>query len=174
MPEGIAVQVNRRNPRVAAVVDGDNIFRNLEGRRISPDVDLFANALRERGVGSTTVCQNFFREVDRNNWERIQHLRTVRVGENCDRKVMLVAIDYVMSGLDWLIIASGDADYLPLVEATQHAGTHVEIWALRRAASKHLIYAVDSVRWIDDLIVANTHRLVADQSAVASINGMAA
>jgi hypothetical protein len=174
MREGITVKINRQVLRVAAVVDGDNIFRNAEGRRISPDIDLFANALRERGVNSTTICQNFFRDVDRNNWQRIPNLRTARAGENCDRKVMLIAIDYVMSGLDWLIIASGDADYLPLVEAAQHAGTRVEIWALRCAASKQLIYAVDSVRWIDDLIVTNAHRPFLDRSSITSIDGMAA
>jgi hypothetical protein len=150
----VAIKHASRHVPIAAVLDGDNIFRDDDQRRITPDVVDLASALQERGVRSTTVCQNFFTRPQRNSWKRFPYFYTFSTGENCDRMLMLVAIEYVMSGLDWLIIGSGDADYLPLVEAARHAGTRVEVWAKHSNASKRLVYEADSVVWIDDLIVA--------------------
>jgi hypothetical protein len=163
------------NPiRIAAVLDGDNIFRDDNGHRISSDLNTLISALRERGVRTATVCQNFFKRSERDDWQRVPRLNAVSTGGNCDTKVMLVAINYIMSGLDWLIIASGDGDYLPLVEAAQHAGTRVEIWARRSNASKRLVFAADSIRWIDDLVVALPRKQSGHRSVTAVVSGLAA
>lgn len=170
----LAIKRASRHVPIAAVLDGDNIFRDEDERRITPDVVDLTNALQERGVRSTTVCQNFFTRPERESWKRLPYFYTISTGENCDRMVMLVGIEYVLSGLGWLIIASGDADYLPLLEAAQHAGTRVEIWSKRANASKRLMQAADSVRLIDDLIVARPRKHALNPSAPTTVPALAA
>jgi len=145
------------NPRIAAVFDGDNLFRHWARGQIQPCVPALTEALRNRGVQSTTVVRNFFRREERLRW-RGAGVETKSVNRNCDRDAMLVAIEYVMRGLDTLILGTGDSDFLPLVNATRHAGTSVELWTKQRSVSRKLLSVADSVRFIDDLIEQNTDR----------------
>lgn len=53
-----------------------------------------------------------------------------------------------------LVLASGDRDYVPLVDVAHRNDWRVEVWAFRSSLSKHgeLAQAVDAVRLLDDCL----------------------
>jgi uncharacterized LabA/DUF88 family protein len=59
---------------------------------------------------------------------------------------MGIAADIVRAWdhLDVVVLASGDGDFVPMLELAQHKGCRVEVLAFREAASQTLIDMSDS------------------------------
>jgi uncharacterized LabA/DUF88 family protein len=79
-------------------------------------------------------------------------LGCVATGINVDPSVKLAAVEYALAGLDCLILVASDGGYDEVIHAIRRCGVRVELWALRAAVARHLVYAADAVRWIDDLV----------------------
>ena len=142
---------------VACVVDMDNVCsrRGKFGRRAWACLDVlqFGAALKERGVSRGTICQHQpFNAYGSKLWSGLG-LKTVSTRENADDRVKLEAVTYAIeSKIKWLILVASDGGYFDTLARIRECGIKVELWALREAVSRDLIFLVDRVRWIDDLI----------------------
>ena len=153
--------------RVACVVDFDNVCsrRGKYGKRAWACLDVvrFVSALRERGVSTGTVCQNDYLGVCGSKLWTAAGFRSVATGQNVDDTVKLVAATYALEGLDWLVLVASDGGYAEIIKIIRDCKIRVEVWALREAAARPLLYVADSVRWIDDFVVEPSHRPTKDK-----------
>lgn len=143
-------------PRIACIVDLDNLCsrRGQHGRRAWAHLDVvaFTAAIRDRGATKGIVFQNQNAgEFGLKLWSA-GGLGCVATGINVDPLVKLAAVDYAFAGLDCLILVASDGGYDEVIHAIRRCGVRVELWALRAAVARHLVYAADAVRWIDDLV----------------------
>jgi hypothetical protein len=143
-----------RRPRIACVIDADNIWVHGNKPRASRFVLRLVEALEQRGIQHGIVCRNVFSESERALW-RPTRFEPRATSCNCDPFVVHAAITYLQDGLDWLILVGGDGDYVPLVKAAQAAGTSVEVWARRSTASHALMKAADRVCFIENIVRAD-------------------
>ncbi len=146
-----------RQANIACVIDMDNVCnrRGKYGRCAQARLDVlqFGAALKERGVSRGTVCQHQpFNVYGSKLWSTLG-LKTVSTGENADERVKLEAVTYsVDAKIDWLILVAGDGGYYDTLATIRECGIKVELWALRGAVARDLIFLADRVRWIDDLV----------------------
>jgi len=143
-------------PLIACVADLDNLCsrRGQRGRRARACLDAlgFLSALRERGVTKGTVFQNQkFGDYGSKLWSA-GGLKCVATGENVDPWVERAAIDYAVNGACSLILIASDGGYDETIRAIRRCGVRVELWALRAAIARHLIFAADAVQWIDHFV----------------------
>lgn len=143
-------------PLIACVADLDNLCsrRGQRGMRARACLDAlgFLSALRERGVTKGTVFQNQkFGDYGSKLWSA-GGLKCVATGQNVDPWVERAAIDYAASGARTLIIIASDGGYDETIHAIRRRGVRVELWALRAAIARHLMFAADEVRWIDHFV----------------------
>ena len=147
----------RGDGAIACVVDMDNLCsrRGKFGRRAWAQLDVlrFAAALNERGVNQGTVCQHqSFGACASKIWAGLG-LKPISTHENADERVKLEAVTYALNGgLDWLILVASDGGYAEVIDAIRNCSIKVELWALRDAASRDLLYLADRIRWIDYLV----------------------
>jgi hypothetical protein len=172
---------------VVCVVDMDNVCsrRGKYGRRAWACLDVlqFGSALKERGVFQGTICQHQpFSAYGARLWDGLG-LKTVSTGENADDRVKLEAVTYALeAGVDWLILVASDGGYYDTLISIQECGIKIELWALREAVSRDLIFLADRVRWIDDLVdeprppgnAPANHNLAACANAPPTFNDIAA
>jgi hypothetical protein len=143
---------------VACVVDLDNLcnYRNTFGRHAWLPLDLFSFglALKRRGVDRGTVFQNLsISACGEQIWSQVG-LNVVSTNENVDEALKLQAVNYTLEHKpEWLVMVANDGGYLEVVDAIRAAGiTKVELWAQRSKVSRKLIYHVDRVIWIDEMV----------------------
>jgi hypothetical protein len=146
-----------RQGRVACVVDMDNVCsrRGKYGRRAWAPLNVlaFAAAIKERGITLGTICQHQpFHACGSKLWSSLG-LRTVSTGENADERVKLEAVTYASEAkIDWLVLIASDGGYFDTLSLIRECGIKIELWALREAVSRNLIFLVDRLRWIDELV----------------------
>jgi len=100
-----------------------------------PEENLFFEALKKAGFEvKSKDLQVFFGGIKKGDWD---------VGITMD-------IIKQMNKLDAIILASGDGDYIPLVEYLKNFGVHVEVIAFGKSASSKLIESADDFTNIDD------------------------
>ncbi len=143
-------------PRIACIVDLDNLCsrRGQHGTRAWAHLDVvaFTAAIRNRGATKGIVFQNQNAgDFGLKLWSA-GGLGCVATGTNVDPSVKLAAVDYALAGLDCLILVASDGGYDEVIHAIRRCGVRVELWALRATVARHLVYAADAVRWIDDLV----------------------
>lgn len=150
--------IKHPHQRIAVLIDTNNLYhsaRSLYGRRVnfaelleqassnrelvraiayvvksdSPEEDSFFEALNERGIETKTKdLQIFFDGTKKADWD---------VG------ITLDAIRFAPK-VDAIILASGDGDYVPLVEHLKGCfGVQVEVIAFGRSTSARLKEVVD-------------------------------
>jgi len=135
----------------------DNVCsrRGKYGRRAWACLDVlqFGVALKERGVTRGTICQHQpFNAYGSKLWSGLG-LKTVSTRENADERVKLEAVTYAVdSNIKWLILVASDGGYFDTLATIRECGIKVELWALREAVSRDLLFLADRVRWIDDLV----------------------
>src|SRR6056297_2068300 len=154
--------------RIGLFVDTQNLYyaaRDRHGRHVDY-ARLLVHAARGRRLAQATAYV-VEREGERQAFGFVTKLsalqyrvrrRTVRVHRTDDegRTVlegdwdMGIAADIVRAwdGLDVLVLASGDGDFVPIVHVAQERGLRVESVAFRATTSQDLIDAVDR---FDDL-----------------------
>lgn len=142
--------------RIACLVDLDNICnrRGQRGRRAWANLDIitFTAAVRDRGATTGIVFQNQpASDFGEKLWAK-SGLKCIATGRNVDESVKLAAVNYALAGLDSLILVASDGGYDEVIHAIRSCGIRVELWALRAAVAKHLVFAADAVRWIDSLV----------------------
>jgi hypothetical protein len=140
-----------RRPRIACVIDADNIWVHGNKPRASRFVLRLVEALEQRGIQRGTVCRNVFSESELALWQPTR-FEPRAANCNCDPFVVHAAIAYLQGGLDWLILVGGDGDYVPLVKAAQAAGASVEVWTRRSTASHALMKTADRVCFVEDIV----------------------
>jgi uncharacterized LabA/DUF88 family protein len=151
-------QATDTNKTIVCVIDFNNVCsrRGKLGRRAWAQLDVlkFAAALKDRGVSQGTICQHQpFTAYSSKIWSGLG-LKTISTRENADERVKLEAVTYALkANLGWLVLVASDGGYAEIVTKIRACGIKVELWALRHAASRDLLYLADRVRWIDDLLV---------------------
>lgn len=142
--------------RIACVVDLDNVCsrHGKHGKRAWAHLDVirFVSALRERGVNYGTICQNDYLGVCGSKLWTAAGFKSLATHVNADDTVKLAAVTYALEGLDWLVLVASDGGYVKAISAIRACNIKVEVWALREAASRPLLYVADAVRWIDEFV----------------------
>ena len=150
------------NQRVGLFVDTQNLYYAARDY-YSAHVDyekLLALATRERRLGQATAYV-VEREGEATAYGFVTKLSTlgyrvrrrkVRVHRDSGGRPVLegdwdmgIAADMVQAWdhLDVIALASGDGDFVPMLELAQHRGKRVEILAFREAASQSLLDLAD-------------------------------
>ncbi|MDD2745430.1 MAG: NYN domain-containing protein [Candidatus Gracilibacteria bacterium] len=150
--------IKHPNQRVAVLIDTNNLYhsaRSLYGQRVnfaelleqatagrelvraiayvvksdSPEEDTFFEALNDRGIETKTKdLQVFFDGTKKGDWDVGITLDAIRLAPR----------------LDAIVLASGDGDYIPLVEHLKSTfGVQVEVIAFGRTTSGRIKEAVD-------------------------------
>jgi uncharacterized LabA/DUF88 family protein len=165
------------NERVTIFVDGSNLYHSLQTEfgRVRLDFIKLATALcqdrtlvrtyyynavvrREDGEERYRNQQRFFESLRQLPYFDLRLGRLERRGNTVVEKGIdvQIAIDMLRfaytNSYDTAILVSGDADYVPAVEAVKEAGKHVELACLRSARSHHLRQVVDQVIPLNDII----------------------
>ncbi len=139
--------------RVLAVIDRDNLYNRGAGRpRATVTMELFARALKFRGICGGMAFSHFFPAREREEW-RDTGLKLVETRANCDWHLSSAIANYVKEGCDWLVLVSGDGDFLPVVRLARLLGVRIELWYRPDSVSRDLLQEVDRHRRIDDMIV---------------------
>ncbi len=150
--------------RVALFIDTQNLYhtaRSLYGRRVN-----FENVLKESVAGRKLIRARAYVVTTENEDEKNFHEALQKQGIELKSKELQVfaggskkadwdvglAIDAVASApkVDVVIIASGDGDFIPLVEYLQYThGCQVEVISFGRSTSAKLKEAVDRFEDMD-------------------------
>jgi len=142
--------------RIACVIDLDNLCsrRGQHGRSAWAHLDIvaFTAAIRKRGATIGTVFQNQRPGAYASTLWATAGLECVGTGTNVDERVKLAAVSYAIDGLHCLILVGSDGGYDEVIHTIRRCGIRVELWALRAAVARHLVYAADAVRWIDEFV----------------------
>lgn len=145
-------QGNAFRRKVFAVVDRDHLYNRGKGNpRAALSLDVFSRALAFRGVCSGTAFSHYYTPQERKDW-RCTGLKLVETRMNCDWHVSSAVADFVDAGCNWLILVSGDGDFLPVVRLVRRLGVKVEVWVRCDSACQDLLKEADRVRFIDDMI----------------------
>jgi hypothetical protein len=108
--------------------------------------------IRERGVTIGTVFQNQKPGAYASKLWAVAGLTCVGIGTNVDDQVKIAAINHALKGVECLILVASDGGYDEVIHAIRRCGVRVELWALRNAVASHLVFAADTVRWIDGFL----------------------
>lgn len=155
--------IRNKNQRIAVFIDVQNLYhsaKNLYGARVN-----FKNLLSEAVTGRQLIRAiayvakadepgeaSFFDALEKAGIEvRVKDLQVYPDGTKKGDWDVGLAIDAVRlsSGLDAIILISGDGDFVPLVEYLKALGKHVEVIAFGRTTSFYLKEEVDEFLDID-------------------------
>jgi len=139
--------IKQREQRVAMFIDTQNLYHSADRHLVraiayvitteKEDEKSFFEALNNLGIETKTKdLQIFFGGAKKADWD---------VG---------LAVDAIRlaSKVDSVVIASGDGDFVPLVEYLKFMGTQVEVITFGRSASGRLREAADDfIDMCDDL-----------------------
>lgn len=164
MADRITIQP-RPNHRVGVFVDMQNLYhsaKNLYNARVN-FAELVKMAVQDRQVvralvyvvksGETTEEQSFFSALEKSGLElKMKDLQVFSSGaKKADWDVGL-AVDVISMAkqLDVVVLATGDGDFVPLVEYLQHNGLIVEAISFGRSTSLKLKEAVNNFIDLDE------------------------
>jgi len=155
--------IRNKNQRIAVLIDVQNLYhsaKNLYGARVN-----FKNLLLEAVAGRQLIRAiayvakadepgeaSFFDALEKAGIEvRVKDLQVYPDGTKKGDWDVGLAIDAVRlsSGLDAIVLISGDGDFVPLVEYLKALGKHVEVIAFGRTTSFYLKEEVDEFLDID-------------------------
>ena len=163
MPDKITIQP-RPNHRVGVFVDMQNLYhsaKNLHGARIN-FAELVKLASADRQIvralvyvvkSGETEEKAFFDALEKSGLElKMKDLQVFAGGaKKADWDVgMAVDVISLMKQLDVVVLATGDGDFVPLVEYLQHNGLIVEAMSFGRSTSLRLKEAVNNYYDLDD------------------------
>lgn len=130
---------------VAVLVDGNNIERSIEGIfNIERGMINFDNLI-PRILGTRALNRMiYFREgknISSKLAERLQNnfYGSVRPCHKSADIPLTIKATQLANKVDCIIILSGDSDYIELVKHLKSEGVRVEICAVEKTTSKHLI-----------------------------------
>jgi len=163
MPDKITIQP-RPNHRVGVFVDMQNLYhsaKNLHGARINfAELVKLASADRQIVRALVYVVKSgeieekaFFDALEKSGLElKMKDLQVFAGGaKKADWDVgMAVDVISLMKQLDVVVLATGDGDFVPLVEYLQHNGLIVEAMSFGRSTSLRLKEAVNNYYDLDD------------------------
>lgn len=163
--------------RVVIFIDGSNLYHALSRQCGRTDVDFFklsqalcgdrklirtyyynARVRREDGEERYQAQQKFFDRLTHVPYLELRLGRLEKRGEavvekGIDVKVATDMLWQAHNGVyDTAILISGDADYVPAVEAVKNIGRHVELATLKTGRSQDLMRVVDRVVSLDEVI----------------------
>ncbi|MFN7088621.1 MAG: NYN domain-containing protein, partial [Candidatus Paceibacteria bacterium] len=148
---------SKKNQTVAVFVDAQNMYhsaRNLYKARVN-----FKELLKFATVGRNLVKANayvvksdipeehaFFEALERSGYYlKMKDLQIFPGGMKKGDWDVGIAIDAIslIPKTQIMVLATGDGDFVPLVEYLKHQGITVEVVAFRRSTSAKLIQAAD-------------------------------
>ncbi len=150
--------IKHENQRVGVLIDAQNLYhsaRNLYGKRVN-----FTAVLQEAVAGRSLIRaiayvitseagdeKGFFEALEKAGIEtKTKDLQVFFGGAKKADWDVGIAVDAIKLApkLDALIIASGDGDFVPMVEyVQQNAGCQVEVISFGKSSSSKLIEAAD-------------------------------
>ncbi len=156
--------IKQKEQRVAIFIDAQNLYhsaKNLYQKKVN-----FDSVLKEGLAGRKLIRaiayvitsesgeeKNFFDALEKLGIEtKTKDLQVFSGGaKKADWDVGL-AIDAIKSSnkVDAIVIASGDGDFVPLVEYLENTGCQVEVISFGRSSSSKLIEATDDFTDMDD------------------------
>src|SRR3989338_4417565 len=149
--------------RVAVFVDVQNLYysaRNIYNSRVNFSA-LLKEAIGPRKLTRATAYviraqmpeeQTFFDALSKAGYEvKSKDLQVFFGGTKKGDWDVGITMDMIkmMNKLDSIVLASGDGDYIPLVEYLKNFGVRVELIAFGKSASSKLIEGVDDFIDID-------------------------
>jgi uncharacterized LabA/DUF88 family protein len=156
--------IKHKEQRVGVFIDTQNLYhsaKNLYRTRVN-----FAEILKTAVSGRqlvravayviTTVSgeeQNFFEALEKMGIEtKTKDLQIFYGGAKKADWDVGIAVDAIRLApkLDAVVIASGDGDFVPLVEYLENLGTQVEVISFGRSTSSKLLEAVDDFTDLDE------------------------
>lgn len=143
--------------RIACVVDLDNVLARRgkfkKYARAQLDICKFRATLKARGITSGVVFQNRRLSVFESKIWNCLGIEAVSTRTNVDNAVKIQAIDFALEGVDTLVMCVSDGGYCGVIRAIRECGVVVEVWSLREAASRELVFASDRLVWMDYMVV---------------------
>lgn len=167
----------RQNERVVVFIDGSNLYHCAKTEFGRADIDFpklsqllcghrtlvrtyYYNAMvrREDGEERYQAQQRFFENLRRLPYLDLRLGRLERRGNAVVEKGIdvKIATDMLLqahgSVYDTAILVSGDADYVPAVEAVKSIGKHVEVAVVSVGGSAQLMQTADKYVVLDDIL----------------------
>ncbi|MDD5760829.1 MAG: NYN domain-containing protein [Candidatus Pacebacteria bacterium] len=155
--------IKNKNQRIGVFIDVQNLYhsaKNLYDARVN-----FKNLLLEAVAGRQLIRAvayvakadepgeaSFFDALEKSGIEvRIKDLQVYSDGTKKGDWDVGLAIDAVRmnSGLDTIVLVSGDGDFIPLVEYLKALGKYVEVMAFGKTTSSYLKEIADEFFDID-------------------------
>ncbi|MBI4117393.1 MAG: NYN domain-containing protein [Parcubacteria group bacterium] len=148
---------SKKNQTVAVFVDAQNMYhsaRNLYKARVNfKELLKFAVAARNLVKANAYVIksdipeeQGFFEALERSGYYlKMKDLQIFPGGMKKADWDVGIAIDAISMApkAEVMVFATGDGDFIPLLEYLKHQGITVEVVAFRRSTSSKLIQAAD-------------------------------
>ena len=148
-----------RNPdqRVGVFVDVQNLYysaRNIYNSRVKFNEVLNAAVAGRKLIRAIAYCvkadmpeeHTFFEALEKAGFEvKIKELQTFAGGHQKGDWDVGIAMDIIklMNKLDVVVLASGDGDYIPLLEYLQIQGVRVELVSFGKSTSSKMRDLVD-------------------------------
>lgn len=148
-----------RNPdqRVGVFVDVQNLYysaRNIYGARVKFNEVLDAAVAGRKLIRAVAYCvkadmpeeHTFFEALEKAGFEvKMKELQTFAGGHQKGDWDVGIAMDIIklMNKLDVIVLASGDGDYLPLLEYLQMSGQFTETLAFGKSCSNKIKEVTD-------------------------------
>ncbi len=155
--------IKHKNQRVGVFIDTQNLYhtaKNLYGAKVN-----FGQVVKEslagrsltRATAYVTTTEggeekNFFEALEKVGIEtKTKNLQIFSGGSKKANWDIDLAIDAIKLApkLDAIILATGDGDFVPLVEYLQNAGCQVEVVSFGKSSSGKLIEACDDFTDMD-------------------------
>lgn len=149
--------IKHHSQRVAVFIDTQNLYhsaKNLYRARVN-----FANVLKESVAGRTLVRAIAYVVTTESGEEKAFFDALTKIGIETRTKDLQIfyggakkadwdvgmAVDAVKLApkVDAVVLATGDGDFVPLVEYLKNSGTQVEVIAFGKSASQRLKESVD-------------------------------
>ncbi|MEK7579643.1 MAG: NYN domain-containing protein [Patescibacteria group bacterium] len=148
---------SKKNQTVAVFVDAQNMYhsaRNLYKARVNFK-ELLKTAINGRNLVKANAYvvksdvpeeQGFFEALERSGYYlKMKDLQIFPGGMKKGDWDVGIAIDAIsmIQKTEVMVLATGDGDFVPLLEYLKHQGVTVEVVAFRRSTSSKLIQAAD-------------------------------
>ena len=150
--------IKHAEQRVAILIDAQNLYhsaKNLYGRKVNFGAvvtEALANRKLVRAVAYVITSESgdekgFFEALEKVGIEtKTKDLQVFAGGAKKADWDVAIAVDAIKLGqkVDSIVIASGDGDFVPVVEYLKsNSGCQVEAIAFRKSSSSKLVEAVD-------------------------------
>ena len=149
--------IKQKEQRVAVFIDAQNLYhsaKNLYKKKVNFDAVLKESLSGRKLIRAVAYVitsesgeeQNFFEALEKLGIEtKTKDLQVFSGGAKKGDWDVGIAIDAIKASnkVDAVVIASGDGDFIPLVEYLKNNGCQVEVVSFARSSSSKLIEAAD-------------------------------